>query len=89
MNSSLDTLFKNIAKDYDIPKEVVKKIHDSVFSFIRNTVRDLPDLNELDTKDIAKLHSNFYITKFCRFFIDIQRIEKKRELNIKRYKKKC
>ena len=85
---SLDELFIRVGKNHSVSPVVVKKVYESVFSFIRETLREMPNLRETSIEDMEKLKSNFYIARFARFFIDIEKIRKKRQLNIKKYVRK-
>ena len=78
--NSLDTLFVTLGEKHNVSPSVVKKVYESVFSFIHKTIKELPELKNLSSKELDELdRSNFYISNFCRFFIDVERIKNKRE----------
>jgi hypothetical protein len=79
---SLDNLFITVGSKYDVSPTVVKKVYESVFSLMKQVIRELPELKETSVEDMEKLRSNFFIPKFGRFFIDLERIKKKRELDV-------
>jgi len=83
---SLNDLFVTLGNKHHRSPEVIKKVYDSVFSFMKVTVKGLPELKGLPVENIAELGTNFFIPKFCRFFIDLKKLRKKRELNIIKYK---
>ena len=84
---SLDNLFISIGEKYQVSPIVVNKVYESVFSFIKKTIKELPEIKELSVEEMKALKSNFYISKFARFFIDTGRIKIKRNLKVKKYRK--
>jgi len=66
---------------------VAKKVYESVFSLMRQVIKELPELHETSIEEMKQLRTNFFLPKFARFFIDIDKISKKRELKIRKYGK--
>jgi|GEM_PF-6784959 len=46
---------------------------------MRKTIKELPDLKGVSEDDISDLKTNFYIPNLGRFFIDTERVKKKRK----------
>jgi len=69
----------------NLPPAVVKKVYESVFSMMRHVIKEMPNLKDVDVDDMKELRTNFFIPKFARFYIDIEKIRKKRELKISKY----
>ena len=82
---SLNNLFITVGNNHNVSPAVVKEVYRSVFNLMKATIRELPDLREISVEDIAKLRTNFYIPKFARFFIDLEKIKVKRKLKVNKY----
>jgi len=80
---SLDDLMEEAGRRFDVSPAVAGKVYESVFSLMRNTVKELPDLGKTSSSDLEGLRTNFFVPRFCRFFIDLK---KKRFKEIKNYK---
>jgi len=85
---SLDNLFTTVGNNHNTSPAVVKKVYESVFSLIRDVLRGLPDMDSITVDEMKDLRTNFYMSKFGRFYIDIEKIRKKRELKIRKYGKR-
>jgi hypothetical protein len=40
----------------------------------------LPELKELSIEELGLLKTDFYVPRFCRFFVDLKAVKDKREL---------
>lgn len=54
-------IFEQVAKDLNLPDEVVQKAYNSFWEFIRNTIKELPLKEELTEEQFATLRTNFNV----------------------------
>jgi hypothetical protein len=80
-SKGMQELFAKVAKKHNTSVGVVEKVYNSMWGFMRTTVKELPDLKELSIEELAGMKTNFHIPNFCKFFIDIKAVERKRNLN--------
>ena len=57
----MKNLYKKVAKEMNIPVEVVELAYKSYWKFIRKTIQELPLKDDLSEEEFAKLKTNFNI----------------------------
>ena len=57
----MKNLYKKVAKEMNIPVEVVEFAYKSYWKFIKNTIQELPLKEDLSEEEFAKLKTNFNI----------------------------
>ena len=77
---SLNQIFQEVAHKHETTPEVVEKIYNSMWAFMRKTIKELPDLKKLSTEELNDLKTNFYIPNFGRLYVDVNKVKKKRQL---------
>jgi hypothetical protein len=58
---SYNIIFNEVAKELNIPVEVVNRAYKSYWEFIRKTIQDLPLKDDLTEDDFSKIRTNFNI----------------------------
>ena len=72
-------LYKQIAKELNIPVEVVKEAYLSYWKFIRKTIQVLPLKQDLSEEEFAKLKTNFNIVSLGKLACNYDRYLKIKE----------
>ena len=57
----MKTIYKKVAEEMNIPVEVVEFAYKSYWKFIKNTIQELPLIEDLSEEEFAKLKTNFNI----------------------------
>ena len=57
----LNEIYKEVAGELNLPKEVVKKAYQSFWKFIKVTISNLPFKDELTQEEFDQLRTNFNI----------------------------
>ena len=66
-------LYKQIAKEMNIPVEVIKEAYLSYWKFIRKTIQELPLKENLNEEEFAKLRTNFNIVSLGKLACNYDR----------------
>ena len=73
MNSNLKKIVKQVAKDKDIPEEVVSKAYISFWKFIRATIMELP-LKDIKTEEeLNELRTSFNVPAIGKLHVPVKR----------------
>lgn len=79
---SYNIIFNEVAKELNIPVEVVNRAYKSYWEFIRKTIQDLPLKDDLTEDDFSKIRTNFNIPsigKLCCTYDKMLRIKQRFE----------
>ena len=77
----LKAVIDDVAKEYDLPPEVVEDIYESQWDFIVDTVEDL-DFNEVTKEEFKTWKTNFNIPALGKFYTTYYKIKNVREKRI-------
>lgn len=69
-----------VAKDMNIPVDVVDSAYKSYWKFIRNTIEELPLKEELDNEKFSKLRTSFNMPSLGKLSCTYDRM-----INVKRH----
>jgi hypothetical protein len=86
----LNDIYKEVAEELGLPKQVVKKAYSSFWKFIRTTIGELPLKEDLSEEEFDKLKTNFNIPSLGKLNCTIDKFNstKKKLDYIKKYREK-
>lgn len=86
----LNNIYKEVAEELGLSKQVVQKAYISFWKFIRSTIVDLPLKEDLTEEEFNKLRTNFNIPSLGKLNCTYDRLlgVKERYKYIRRIKKK-
>jgi hypothetical protein len=64
---------KQVAKELNLPEEVVKAAFDSYWEFIRKTISEIPLKTEMTEEEFSKYKTNFNLPSLGKFYCDYNR----------------
>ena len=78
----MNSLYKKVAEEMNIPVEVVELAYKTYWKFIRKTIQELPLKEDLSEEEFAKLKTNFNIVSLGKLACTYDRyVGKKKHLN--------
>lgn len=77
----LKTVIEDLAKEYDLPTDVIEDIYDSQWDFIVETIEDL-DFNDVTEENFKTLKTNFNIPALGKFYTTYYKVKNVREKRI-------
>ena len=83
-------LYNKVAKEMNIPVEVVEFAYKSYWKFIRKTIQELPLKEDLSEEEFAKLKTNFNIVSLGKLSCNYdryKRVKLKEKYKNAKYKK--
>ena len=63
----------NLARELNLPKEVIKQVYKSYWVFIKNHINNLPLKEELTKEQFNKLRTNFNIPYLGKLYCNYDR----------------
>ena len=69
-------LYNKVAKEMNIPVEVVEFAYKSYWKFIRKTIQELPLKEDLSEEEFAKLKTNFNIVSLGKLSCNYDRYKR-------------
>lgn len=70
----LSEIYKEVAEELNLPKEVVKRAYQSFWKFIRVTISDLPLKDDLTQEEFDQLRTNFNIPSLGKLNCNYERL---------------
>lgn len=70
----LNEIYKEVAGELNLPKEVVKKAYQSFWKFIKVTISNLPFKDDLTQEEFDQLRTNFNIPSLGKLNCDYERL---------------
>lgn len=81
---TLEDIYAKVSEELNIPVEDVKAIYNSFWSFIRETIKQLPLKEDLTDEEFNKLRTNFNIPSVGKLGCSLDRYKKiKKRFRIK------
>lgn len=77
----LKTVIEDLAKEYDLPTDVIEDIYDSQWDFIVETIEDL-EFNDVTEENFKTLKTNFNIPALGKFYTTYYKVKNVREKRI-------
>ena len=78
ISNSTQQILNKVAKELGLPKEVAFVAYRSYWLFIKDTIKDLPDLLTISEEDFDKLRVNFNIVEFGKLTTNYNKVLKTR-----------
>lgn len=64
---------KIVAKELNIPEEVVRAAYVSSWEFIKNTIREIPLKTDMTEEEFSKYKTNFNLPSLGKFYCNYKR----------------
>lgn len=71
----LNDIYKEVAEELGLPKQVIKKAYSSFWKFIRITIGELPLKEDLSEEEFDKLKTNFNIPSLGKLSCTYDRMQ--------------
>lgn len=68
-------ILEKVSEKTNIPLEIVSKVYDCYWLYIRNTIQDLPLKDNLSEEEFNKLRTNFNIPSLGKLTCDYNRLQ--------------
>ena len=80
---TLNEIIVNVSTELNLPEDLVKKTYSEYWSYIRNTIEDLPLKNNLTQTDFSELRTNINVPSLGKINCTYERyIGMKKRFNI-------
>lgn len=67
VKTDYEPFYKAVSEELGIQKDIVKTVYLSYWKFIKNTIEELPLLNDLTMSEFNELRTNFNVTSLGKF----------------------
>ena len=80
---TLNEIIAKVSTELNLPENLVRKTYSEYWSYIRNTIEDLPLKNDLTQTDFSELRTNINVTSLGKINCTYERyIGMKKRFNI-------
>lgn len=73
--NNLQSVYKEIAQELNIPEKTVSKVCQTYWQFIRDKIESLPLQEIKDVEELKTLKTSFIIPGFGRFYVPKERFK--------------
>lgn len=78
-SKQLQPILEKVAKDRDLPIEVITVAYRSMWEHMLFRIKELPHLHEVSEEEFKQLRTSFNIPSIGKFYTSWERIEKLKE----------
>lgn len=79
---------KRVAKELNIPEEVVRAVYSSYWEFIKKTIKEIPLKTDMTEEEFSQYKTNFNLPSLGKFYCDYKRYKNIRNgLNFIKHKR--
>jgi hypothetical protein len=83
MNKDLEKIYKEVAKEFNLPIEVVKVVHKSLFSYIQDSFGKIPIEKIKEDEDLKGYVTVINVSGLGKFYTNVDRV--RRVVTINKY----
>lgn len=80
LNKQTQLIANQLAKEMNLPISVVTMIYRSQWTFIKDKISNLPDLNNITEDELGELQCSFNLPSLGKITTDYQKIQKQKRI---------